>query len=676
LVASAASQAEDRITRRMLVEQAAAKAGVTVTEAELEAQRQLDEAELANTMVLAPWEVGERNFEALVKSRFRMDLDEYKHNVVRQKLLARKVVGQEARPTEAQLQSFFADNPDLFQPATRYCAAHILITPLSPHDLDRGGRLMSNAAYKERLAEERKRKEQYYREHGVSLTDAPDVDTGPEWEQSRKRALQCADDVRSGRLAWEQAVERYTQDPHDLPARTRDGRLLPPLRQRLKKPLRPGEVGWYDKNGPMVKPFYEGTKDLKPGQVSDPIRTPFGWHVVKMLEVTELPKKTYDQARPEVEKRFGEYVIRARSEKWLDDLVKSAQLETVRAMLWPPLPGAAPGEEPDPVVGKVNGEPLRRSAIWKELLQADGPDALDRLINREMALGPLKRLGPDRLEWLALPPAQRPAREPRAEPILISDEELDVEMSNDRLRLDRENDELRKREPRAKPTSFSAFVYNEYGVTPEEYRRSLEAVLVVAQAVRRKLRADDTTLELEFTLAQENYREPVAFRVSHILIAAGPGADAEAQRAAQALARQMRAQLLDGHKTWEELVAFSQDEATKEINGALPRLGADTKTWPALYAALAAGNYEKGQIPDPIRTRAGYHIVRVEQRYPERIPEFREVRARVERDYLAARGALCLNVWLRAMQQQAKVQRFLYKVDTLIPPDYFPLPEK
>ena len=68
--------------------------------------------------------------------------------------------------------------------------------------------------------------------------------------------------------------------------------------------------------------------------------------------------------------------------------------------------------------------------------------------------------------------------------------------------------------------------------------------------------------------------------------------------------------------------------------------------------------------------------MRVEQRYPERIPEFREVRARVERDYLAARGALYLNVWLRAMQQQAKVQRFLYKVDTLIPPDYFPLPEK
>jgi hypothetical protein len=43
---------------------------------------------------------------------------------------------------------------------------------------------------------------------------------------------------------------------------------------------------------------------------------------------------------------------------------------------------------------------------------------------------------------------------------------------------------------------------------------------------------------------------------------------------------------------------------------------------------------------------------------------------------LAARGGLQLEIWLRALQRLAKIQRFVFQVDTLMPPDIFPLPEK
>ena len=37
----------------------------------------------------------------------------------------------------------------------------------------------------------------------------------------------------------------------------------------------------------MVAPFEEAVHKLKPGQVSPPVRTQFGWHIIKLNDVRE-----------------------------------------------------------------------------------------------------------------------------------------------------------------------------------------------------------------------------------------------------------------------------------------------------------------------------------------------------------------------------------------------------
>jgi parvulin-like peptidyl-prolyl isomerase len=43
-----------------------------------------------------------------------------------------------------------------------------------------------------------------------------------------------------------------------------------------------GILGWFSK-GDMVKPFEEAAFNLPNGQVSEPVKTQFGWHLIYVI---------------------------------------------------------------------------------------------------------------------------------------------------------------------------------------------------------------------------------------------------------------------------------------------------------------------------------------------------------------------------------------------------------
>lgn len=61
-----------------------------------------------------------------------------------------------------------------------------------------------------------------------------------------------------------------------------------------------GDLGFFAKEQ-MVPEFAEVAFGMKPGEVSKPVKTQFGWHVIKVEEKREKPTPTFDEVKPQIE---------------------------------------------------------------------------------------------------------------------------------------------------------------------------------------------------------------------------------------------------------------------------------------------------------------------------------------------------------------------------------------
>lgn len=83
-----------------------------------------------------------------------------------------------------------------------------------------------------------------------------------------------------------------------------------------------GDLGWFSADM-MVEPFAKAVQALEKGQISDPVQSDFGWHVIQLNDtrMREVPK--LDEVRTEVE----QMVRREKLEAEVERLVGEAKVE-------------------------------------------------------------------------------------------------------------------------------------------------------------------------------------------------------------------------------------------------------------------------------------------------------------------------------------------------------------
>ena len=64
-----------------------------------------------------------------------------------------------------------------------------------------------------------------------------------------------------------------------------------------------GDLGYF-KKGDMVKPFEEAAFSQKPGEVSSPVQSTFGFHIIRVDDVKEAYTKTFDEVKGVIEKEL------------------------------------------------------------------------------------------------------------------------------------------------------------------------------------------------------------------------------------------------------------------------------------------------------------------------------------------------------------------------------------
>lgn len=71
-----------------------------------------------------------------------------------------------------------------------------------------------------------------------------------------------------------------------------------------------GELGWFGP-GMMVEPFEKAVVALEPGQISDPVQTQFGWHIIRLNETRLKEAPSLEEVRDELARELQARAIDA-----------------------------------------------------------------------------------------------------------------------------------------------------------------------------------------------------------------------------------------------------------------------------------------------------------------------------------------------------------------------------
>ena len=131
--------------------------------------------------------------------------------------------------------------------------------------------------------------------------DAP----ASEVERVTAKAVKVLQEAKSGK-DFAELAKKYSDDP----AAAKDG----------------GDLGTF-KKGDMIPEIERTVDTMKPGEISDLVRTPAGIHIIKLEERTKGKAKPFEEVKAEIEDFLYKKKSEERFNQWVNDLRKGAAIE-------------------------------------------------------------------------------------------------------------------------------------------------------------------------------------------------------------------------------------------------------------------------------------------------------------------------------------------------------------
>lgn len=155
---------------------------------------------------------------------------------------------------------------------------------------------------------------------------------------------------------------------------------------------------------------------------------------------------------------------------------------------------------------------------------------------------------------------------------------------------------------------------------------NLQYVVFSWPDIQKKLSITDSEIRDYYNMNPREFIIPEQFKIRHILVKAPDNATEnqlqEARTKAQDLLKRLR-----GGEDFEKIARLeSQDPSSSEKGG---DLGFSARGAMQSNLEEAAAKLEVGQISEPILTSQGYHLIRVDEKQPEKSLEFQSVKDQI-----------------------------------------------
>ncbi len=110
--------------------------------------------------------------------------------------------------------------------------------------------------------------------------------TPAEKEKVRQKLVGIKKDIDAKKVTFAEAANKYSEDP----ANSQGGG---------------GDIGYFGLNNGIVEEFSKAAFGLKAGQVSDPVETPYGYHLILVTDRKEGAPFDFDQNRPHILNQYA-----------------------------------------------------------------------------------------------------------------------------------------------------------------------------------------------------------------------------------------------------------------------------------------------------------------------------------------------------------------------------------
>lgn len=253
LVEAHGKEVLDRFLNRLLLKNELKRRGLEVTDAEIARVFQEHIRRFAG-------ESGE-DPSAILLRETGMAADEYKANVVWLEAAVRKLMKDRFSISEADVFNYYWMNRSQYTKPEMVRARHILVNPAQYAPAKDGMRAVGQS----------------------------------EWAKALEKALEIQNRLRSG-LSFDDAARRFSHDSQTA--------------------ARGGDLGFFPRHA-MVKPFSDAAFGLKEGQISEPVKTIYGYHLIKVEERCAEQLIPFDQIQERVRRDYEDYLVMAQAADFL-----------------------------------------------------------------------------------------------------------------------------------------------------------------------------------------------------------------------------------------------------------------------------------------------------------------------------------------------------------------------